>query len=88
MKRSTALLALCLLASAANRQAMAAREIPPVPKLKTFHTAVPIAHDGSPDCIIAVPAGKEYAALGQRLAEFGHCSGSVGAVVHFLAFAQ
>ncbi len=43
-------------------------DIPPVPTLKTFHTEVPIARDGNPVCVIAVPPGDDYRHLGEKLA--------------------
>ncbi len=45
-----------------------AAEVPEMPPLKTFYTEVPIAHGGAPNCLIAVPAGEEYAQLGRQIA--------------------
>ncbi len=45
-----------------------AADIPPMPPLKTFHTEVPVAHDGGAVCVIAVPPGDEYRQLGEKLA--------------------
>ena len=46
-----------------------AAKVPPVPKLKTFHTQVPVAQGGQSKCFIAVPDGRQYGALGAELAE-------------------
>jgi len=46
-----------------------AAEIPPMPKLKTFSTQVPLVEGGKAKCFIAVPNGPEYAQLGERLAD-------------------
>jgi len=45
-----------------------AADIPPMPPLKTFHTEVPVARDGSAVCVIAVPPGDGYRQLGEKLA--------------------
>ncbi len=43
-------------------------EVPQAPPIKTFYTEVPIATAGAPNCIIAVPAGEDYAAMGREVA--------------------
>jgi len=57
----SAILVLSILTCTTPWEAMAAEKtIPPVPKLKTFHLEVPIAHEGKPAFVAATEDGFIY----------------------------